>query len=57
MIVDNLFETIKRGMLGHNKGLSTGLPKLDKLTYGIQQGWMTLVGADTGAILKINNYE
>ena len=49
MIVDNLFDTIKRGMLGYTKGLSTGLPKLDKLTYGIQQGWMTLVGADTGA--------
>lgn len=54
MIVDNLFETIKRGMLGHNKGLSTGLPKLDKLTYGIQQGWMTLVGADTGINVPFN---
>lgn len=49
MIVDNLYYNIEKGKKGLNKGLSTGLSKLDSLTYGIQRGWMTLYGGDSGS--------
>ena len=49
MIVDDLYASIDRGHKGLNKGLSTGMPKLDKLTYGIQRRWMTVVAGDSGS--------
>ena len=49
MIVTNLFENINRGKKGLNTGLPQGLPKLDSITYGLQRGWMTIIGADSGA--------
>lgn len=49
MIVDNLFTRIDRGREGLNSGLSTGLPKLDKLVYGVQRQWMNVYCADSGA--------
>lgn len=49
MIVDQLNENIKSGMKGKNMGLSTGLDKLDIITYGINRGWMTTWAADSGA--------
>lgn len=55
--VDSLFKTIQRGRSGLNVGLSTGLPKLDMLTYGIQRRWMTVISGDSGSvysIIKIN---
>lgn len=55
MITESLFKSIQDGKKGLNKGLSTGLPKLDTITYGLQRKWMTVVFADSG--IKYNNYE
>jgi len=49
MIVDSLKETIEKGKNGLNIGLSTGLDKLDMLTYGLNRGWMYTWCADSGA--------
>ena len=49
MIVESLFSTIDRGKSGMNIGVSTGLPKLDNITYGIQSCWMTVIGGDSGS--------
>lgn len=49
MITESLYELIDNGRKGKNTGISTGLPKLDELTYGIQKGWMTIVGGDSGS--------
>lgn len=49
MIVDNLFKSIQRGKEGLNVGLSSGLTKLDLITYGIQRRWMTVVAGDSGS--------
>ena len=48
MITDELFKSIDNGREGLNKGLSTGLDKLDSLTYGIIRENITLVGASSG---------
>lgn len=48
MIVDSLFENIKRGKKGLNVGLSTGLDKIDKVTFGVQRRWMTTIFGDSG---------
>lgn len=48
-IVDNLYHDIKQGRDGLNIGLSTGLPKLDLLTYGVQRRWMTVASGDSGS--------
>ena len=48
-ITGNLFKLIERGKAGENKGLSTGLPRLDKITYGIQRRSITTIGGDTGS--------
>lgn len=48
MIVDELNANIKKGKLGQNIGLSTGLDKLDMLTYGLNRGWMILWAGDSG---------
>ena len=49
MIVENLFNSINRGRKGLNTGLSTGLPKLDSLVYGVQRRWMEVVSGDSGS--------
>ncbi len=49
MIVDKLYDFIYQGKQGRNKGLSTGMPKLDSVTYGIQKGWFTVIGGDSGS--------
>ena len=37
MGVKKLYKNIKRGKLGQNIGISTGMPKLDSVIYGIQK--------------------
>ena len=44
---------IRNGRDGNNMGLTTGLKKLDKLTYGIQRSWLTVVAGGSGSGLKI----
>ena len=51
MIVDDLFKSINQGRKGLNIGLSTGLPKLDSITFGVQRKWMTTYAGDSGSIL------
>lgn len=47
-IVDILYKLIDRGREGKNIGISTGLPKVDHYTGGIQKGIYTLVFAQSG---------
>lgn len=47
--VDILFNLIDKGREGKNIGLSTGIPKLDEYTGGIQRGIYTLVFGLSGA--------
>ena len=47
-IVENFFKNIKQGREGLNQGISTGIPKLDMLTYGVQRKWLTVVAGDSG---------
>ena len=47
--VQNLLEQIQKGIQGLNKGLSSGLPKLDGYTYGIIRENITLVGGSSGS--------
>ena len=57
--VESLYNTIQRGRSGLNVGLSTGLPKLDILTYGIQRRWMTVISGDSGSgksVLSLYTY-
>jgi hypothetical protein len=49
MIVDNLFHDIVRGKNGLNAGLSSGIDKIDKITYGIQRKWFTTIFGDSGS--------
>lgn len=42
-IVQNLYTNIDNGLKGLNKGLSTGLPKLDEITGGIQRSTYTTI--------------
>lgn len=44
-----LRKEIDKGRLGKNIGISTGLPKLDSIIYGIQRRYLYLVGSDSGA--------
>lgn len=46
--VDRLYKSINFGKEGKNIGVPTSLPKLDKITYGIQQSYIYTVMADTG---------
>lgn len=45
----NLFDAINRGRAGKNIGVSTGLPKLDSVIFGIQKKCLYTIGADTGS--------
>lgn len=42
-IVQNLYTAIDNGIQGLNKGLPTGLPKLDEIIGGIQKGVYTTI--------------
>ena len=46
-LVNNLKESIDKGRKGRNIGISTGLPDLDKIIYGIQKKYLYVIGADT----------
>ena len=48
-MLQKLKSQIKKGMEGYNKGISTGLSKLDSITYGLIRENITLIGADSGA--------
>jgi len=48
MSVNKLFEVIKRGKEGRNIGISTGLPAIDSIIYGIQRKYLYVVAADQG---------
>ena len=43
------FSAVKRGRLGHNLGISTGLGKLDSIIFGIQKRCLYTIGADSGS--------
>lgn len=47
--VDSLYENIQKGKDGKNIGVSTGIPKLDSIIYGIQQKYLYVIGADSGS--------
>lgn len=49
MITERLFKSIYRGKQGLNKGLSTGLPKLDAVTYGLLRRYHYTLGGDQGS--------
>lgn len=48
-LVESFFKNIKQGREGLNQGISTGIPKLDMLTYGVQRKWLTVVAGDSGS--------
>lgn len=47
MGVDRLVDSISRGQEGRNIGISTGLPTVDSIIYGVQKRYLYTVGADT----------
>lgn len=47
MGVKQLFKNIEEGKKGRNIGISTGLPTLDSIIYGIQKKYLYTIGADT----------
>lgn len=47
MGVNKLKKNIISGKEGHNIGVSTGLPNLDGVLYGIQRRYLYTIGADT----------
>ena len=49
MGVKQLLENIKRGKEGKNIGISTGMPKLDSIIYGIQRRCLYVVSGDQGS--------
>lgn len=51
-ITDSLFKTIVEGKKGRNIGISTSLDKVDKITYGVQKGYVITVFADSGEKVK-----
>ncbi len=42
-------QEIEKGRSGKNIGISTGLPKLDSIIYGIQRKYLYLIGSDSGS--------
>jgi hypothetical protein len=49
MITESLFKNIYRGKQGLNKGIPTGIPKLDAVTFGLQRKYHYTIGGDSGA--------
>jgi len=47
MGVAKLFRNIHEGKHGRNIGISTGLPDIDSIIYGIQRKYLYTIGADT----------
>lgn len=47
MSVEQLFNYIDEGKEGRNVGISTGLPVVDSVLYGIQRKYLYTIGADT----------
>ena len=45
--VDQLYNNIEEGKQGRNIGISTGMPAIDSVLYGIQRKYLYTVGADT----------
>jgi len=45
--VKRLLQNIEAGSKGKNIGISTGLPAIDKVIYGIQKKYLYTIGADT----------
>ena len=48
-LIESLYKKINSGRSGDNIGIPTGMPDLDKYTYGIQRGFMTTIAGDSGA--------
>ena len=48
-IVNSLMKNVESGKAGRNIGISTGLPDLDKIIYGIQKKYLYVIGGDTSA--------
>lgn len=48
-IINEFFTLVKNGRLGKNRGLDTGLPKLDSVVGGNQRGLYTLIFGGTGS--------
>lgn len=46
---NQLKKEIESGRQGKNIGISTGLPKLDSVIYGVQRKYLYLIGSDSGA--------
>ena len=56
-IVQNLYTNIDNGLKGLNKGLSTGLPKLDEITGGVQRStYTTIFGLSGTGICKFKYF-
>lgn len=47
MGVKQLLKNIEEGRKGRNIGISTGLPTIDSIIYGIQRKYLYTIGADT----------
>lgn len=47
MPVSKFLAEVAAGKAGRNIGISTGIPKLDKIIYGIQKRYIYTIGADT----------
>ena len=54
-ITDRLYSMINRGLQGNNKGLSLGIPTLDKSIYGIMRKELYLLAADSGISRKMSS--
>lgn len=48
MSINKLLQAIDKGKEGKNIGISTGLPKLDSIIYGIQKRYLYTIGASSG---------
>jgi len=48
-VVSDLYKNIDQGRSGLNEGISTGLSKLDLLTYGVQRKWLSVIAGDSGS--------
>lgn len=49
MGVSKLLKNIEDGKAGKNIGISTGLPDIDRILYGIQRKYIYTIGADTAS--------
>lgn len=48
-LVSEFMKLVDEGKKGNNIGLSTGLPKLDKIIYGVQRRSIVLIGGTSGS--------